>query len=163
MNGSEQTTTCATDADKAHWTFPVTLHKPCYSSTYITSTDCVLCTIVFDMCIAAMQRHRWSISEPIPAAISILILVQLDSTSSGPRPVWPWSLSLACLWAGCCPSLCWCFLHLRSWQSCCSAACPELCPSFPSWPWQGAQHSLRKGCFWLNCIKFLCTEGRVNE
>lgn len=35
INICEQTTTCATDNNKAHWIFQFTLNKQCYSNTLL--------------------------------------------------------------------------------------------------------------------------------
>lgn len=82
-----------------------------------------------------MQKNRWSISESIHKAIpSWFNLVRLQASLSpswGPRPLWPWSLPLACLRAGCRPSLRW---HSPHWGAGKDAAQLPALSSAPRFP-----------------------------
>lgn len=103
--------TCATDDNKAHWIFPITPNKQCYSNTLLQRS---MCYMLYGLIHVLQQCKRIGSPSQNPyTKHPDFSSVRLQSGLShflAPWPLWPWSLPLACLRAGCGPSLRW-----RSW------------------------------------------------
>lgn len=72
MNGCEQTTACATDDNKPHRIFPITLNKQCYSGTllFFDSVRVMYHMIWYGYCsnakeqVVHLRNHTWSNIHP---------------------------------------------------------------------------------------------------